>query len=318
MAAKPVDCRWICCVLASKMSMNRHLGDNEAQRHPYRLLEGLLYSSVFISFCGFALTLETYLLAGLPVSWPMAVFVFLATLFTYNLSSVQSIIRRPNQSINRHDPVWGQRHKKELAALGLLSVVAAIGIYFGFGLRVNLWFLLHLALISVGYTVPMLYKRKFVKPLRSVPLLKVFLIAYVWAAVTAMFPLLDAGLEVWQPETLWLFLRRFLFILALALLFDIRDYTYDRDMNTLTFPGWIGVRNTKLLSLGLLLLYALVLLRSGEHGLILWALLASAFGAAVIVWRSAENRPRAYFAILADGAMLLHAGLVLLATVVAG
>ncbi|SFG73625.1 UbiA family prenyltransferase [Pontibacter chinhatensis] len=300
------------------MSLNRDIGIREAERHPRRLLEGLLYSSVFISCCGLALTAETYLLAGLPVSWAMAVFVFLATLFTYNLSSVQSIVRRPRQSINRHDPVWGQRHKRELAVLGLLSIAMAVGVYFWFGLRVDWWFLLHLAIISVGYTVPVLYKQRRVRPLRSVPLLKVFLIAYVWAVVTAMLPLLDAGMDVWQPETLWLFLRRFLFILALALLFDIRDFSYDRNMNTLTFPGWIGVRKTKLLSLGLLGLYMLVVLASGEAGVILWALLASALGAAVIVWRSAENRPRAYFAILADGAMLLHAGLVVLATVVAG
>ncbi|WP_266203426.1 UbiA family prenyltransferase [Pontibacter kalidii] len=300
------------------MSANRDIGIREAERHPYRLLEGLLYSSVFIAFCGFALTVETYLLAELPVSWAMAVFVFLATLFTYNMSSVQSILRRPNQPEKRYDPIWSQRHKKELAVLGLLSIAVAVGVYFWFNLRINLWFVLHLAVISVGYTVPVLYKRRRVRPLRSVPLLKVFLIAYVWAVVTALFPLLDAGLEVWQPEALWLFLRRFLFILALALLFDIRDYAYDRDMNTLTFPGWIGVRNTKRLSLGLLLLYMLVVLASGESGLILGALLASAVGAAIIVWRSAENRPRVYFAILADGAMLLHAGLVLLAMAVAG
>jgi 4-hydroxybenzoate polyprenyltransferase len=300
------------------MSVNRDIGIREAERHPNRLLEGLLYSSVFISLCGFALTVETYLLAGLPVSWAMALFVFLATLFTYNLSSVQSILRRPNQSINRRHTVWSQRHKKELAVLGLLSIAVAAGVYFWSGLRIDLWFVLHLAVISVGYTVPVLYKRRRVKPLRSVPLLKVFLIAYVWAVVTAMFPLLDGGMDVWQPETLWLFLRRFLFILALALLFDIRDYTYDLDTKTLTFPGWIGVRKTKLLSLGLLLLYMGVVLASGERGIILWALLLSAVGAAIIVWRSAENRPRVYFAILADGAMLLHAGLVLLATAVAG
>ncbi|MCX2741941.1 hypothetical protein [Pontibacter anaerobius] len=299
------------------MEVNKRIGEGKMQGQLHQLLEGLLYSSVFISFCGFALTVETYLLARLPVSLPMAVFVFLATLFTYNLSSVQSILRHPSQRVNSQDPVWGQRHKKGLAVLGVLSISAAVVLYFWFDLRVNPWFLLHLALISIGYTVPVLYKRRRVKPLRSVPLLKVFLIAYVWAVVTAVLPLLDAGMEVWQPETVKFFLRRFLFILALALLFDIRDYTYDKGMNTLTFPGWIGVRNTKLFSLGLLLLYVLVLL-SSESGLILWALVASAVGAAVIVWRSAVNRPRAYFAILADGAMLLHAGLVFLATAVVG
>ncbi|RIJ37871.1 UbiA prenyltransferase family protein [Pontibacter oryzae] len=299
------------------MEANRQIGTRPAQPSLYRVLEGVLYSSVFISCCGFALAVETYLLAGLPVSLPMATFIFLATLFTYNLSSVQSILRRPGQRINRQDPAWGQRHKRELAILGLLSISMAVAVYFWFGLRVNLWFLLHLAVISVGYTVPMLYKKQRVKPLRSVPLLKVFLIAYVWAVVTAMFPLLDAGLQVWQPEALALFFRRFVFILALALLFDIRDYTYDRDTNTLTFPGWIGVRNTKRLSLGLLGLYAILLL-SNEAGVVLWALLASTLSAATVVYFSAAHRPRIYYAILADGAMLLHAGLVYAAMASAG
>lgn len=300
------------------MEVNTHTGQSILPPVLHKLLEGLLYSHFFISICGFALTIETYLLARMPISWGMAVFIFFATLFTYNLSSIQSVLRRPRQSINRKDPVWNQRYKKELAVLGLLSISVASIVYLWLGLQINVWFLLHLAVISVGYTVPVLYKNKRIKPLRSVPLLKVFLVAYVWAMVTAVFPLLDAGAAVWQPEALWLFLRRFLFIFALALLFDIRDYSYDRGMNTLTFPGWIGVRNTKLLSMGLLLLYLLVLLGSGESGGILWALMASALGTAVIVWCSSAKRSRLYFAILADGAMLLHAGMVMLATAVAG
>lgn len=277
-----------------------------------RVAEGLLYSSVFISFCAYSLTIETYLLARIPVSVPVATFVFLACLFTYNLSSVQSILRHPKQTSYRNSRVWSQRHKKLLAGTGIASIVAAAVIYFSFRLKLNLWFLLHLALISIGYTIPIIYKAKVVKPLRSVPLLKVFLIAYVWAAVTVLFPLMDAGMQVWERETLLLFLRRFLFILALALLFDIRDYTYDRTTNTLTFPGWIGVQNTRLLSLGLLLLYVLLSINT-ESGVVLWALIGSATGAAMVITLSSETQPRIYYVLLADGAMLFHAGLVYLA-----
>lgn len=278
---------------------------------PVRLLQGLLYSSVFISCCAFSLTVETYLLADLPVSLPVAVFVFLATLFTYNLSSVQSMLRHPGQLINKRHAAWGQRNKKLLAILGLAGIAAAAVIYLGFDLRLNFWFMMHLALISIGYTVPVIYKSRKVKPLRSVPLLKVFLIAYVWAAVTGLFPLMNAGMPIWDTSVLLLFLRRFLFILSLALLFDIRDYNYDRNANTLTFPGWIGVRNTKLLSLGLLFLYMLLLLHT-ETGALLWALISSAIGAATVVLLSSAAKPRIYYALLADGAMLLHAGLVYL------
>lgn len=292
------------------------MNDRMAGVGPYALTERvigwLLYSSVFISCCAFSLTVETYLLAGLPVSLPMAVFAFLATMFTYNLSSVQSVLRHPGQPTYRQSAIFSQRNKKLLAVLGLVSIAGAAVVYIGFGLRMNAWLMLHLALISIGYTVPIVYKAKKVKPLRSVPLLKVFLIAYVWAAVTALFPLMQAGMAVWEPEALLLFLRRFLYILALALLFDIRDYTYDRSTNTLTFPGWIGVRNTKLLSLGLLSIYVLILL-STEQSVVLWALVSSAAAAAVVVSLSSENKPRVYYALLADGAMLLHAGLVYLA-----
>lgn len=81
------------------MEANKSIGEKSVRHRPYRLLEGLLYSSVFISCCAFALAVETYLLAGLPVSLPMAAFIFLATLFTYNLSSLQSILRRPRQTL---------------------------------------------------------------------------------------------------------------------------------------------------------------------------------------------------------------------------
>lgn len=287
---------------------NKHL-TSSTQPLWRRLLEALLYSSVFISLCGLGLTIETYLLAELPVSWPMAAFVFLAVLFTYNLSSIQSILRRPTQPRDTENTAWAQRHKHFLAILGLASIAAAAVVYVYFRLRINVLFMLHLAIISVGYTVPVWYKRRSVKPLRSIPLLKVFLIAYVWATVTALFPLLQADMQVWHQEALWLFLRRFLFILALALLFDIRDYTYDRDTNTITFPGWAGVHTTKLISLGLLVLYVLVLLQT-ESGLVLYALLASAAGAAAVVANSSTQRSRLYYAVFADGSMLLHAALV--------
>lgn len=277
------------------------------------MLEALLYSNVFISFCAFFLTIETYLLAGLPVFLPMAVFVFMATLFTYNLSSIQSILLNPRQLIVQEGQPWGIRHKRLLAITGLISIGAAAVVYFRYGLRINFWFIVHLAVLSVGYTIPIIYKREKVRPLRSIPLLKVFLITYVWAAVTTLFPLMHAEQQVtWSGEVLELFGRRFLFIGALALLFDIRDYSYDRDSQTLTFPGLIGIRNTKLLSLGLLLFYTLLSFLSASGSLLLMLLLGAVVAATVVVL-SAEDRPRIYYALLADGAMLVHAGLVYIA-----
>jgi 4-hydroxybenzoate polyprenyltransferase len=279
-----------------------------------KLFMTILYSSLFISFCGFALTIETYLLAGLPISLPMGAFVFMATLFTYNLSSVQAELARFIYGKKSGGKSWVMRNRKALSILGVLGIVTAIYIYFRFDLNLEIWFLLHLAIISIGYTVPILYRAKQARPLRKIPLLKVFLIAYVWAAVTIFFPLMDAGQDVWNALGMQLFLRRFLYILALALLFDIRDYTYDRSTSILTIPGLIGVQNTKLLSLGLLGIYSFLVFQT-EAGATFIALLLGAAAAAIVVVFSAEYKKRIYYLLLADGVMLLHATLVYVANI---
>lgn len=270
-------------------------------------IEALLYSSVFISLCAFGLTVETYLLTSLPVSLPLAGFVFLATLFTYNTGSVQRMWRGWRAAEDSQS--WILRHQRELAVLAVLSLTGAIALFFVYGLRINLWFVLALALISVGYTVPLGSGRA--KPFRSIPLLKVFLIALVWSAVTVLFPLIDAQ-AVLDGQVLLLWLRRFLFILALALLFDIRDYTYDRRTRTLTFPGLLGADKARLLSLALLALYLMLVLQT-EQGPVLVSLLSGTLVAALIVWNASEEKPRIYYALLADGAMLVHFAFVYLA-----
>jgi 4-hydroxybenzoate polyprenyltransferase len=300
------------------MSQNQQVNTNQKYNYPLqpnvveRLLGSIVYSSVFISCCAFSLTVETYKLTGLSISTPMAAFVFFATLFTYNLSSIYSFLKRPNQKKYKESEQWLQRNKKLLAIAGTVSIIAAVGIYLYFNLSINFWVVFHLALISVGYTVPIVYKSDKVWPLRNIPLLKVFLIAYVWAVVTALFPVMDAGIATWDTQTILLVFRRFLFILALALLFDIRDYAYDRHMKTLTIPGYIGVRNTKLISVLMLTVYALIVIVT-ETGIIQWALITGTVVAAMVVLFADEHKPRVYYAILADGAMLVHAGLVYLA-----
>lgn len=294
----------------------KKLGSQVTSVYPVmeKLFMAVLYSSVFISFCGFALTIETYQLSNLPVSLSMAWFVFMATLFTYNLSSVQATLARFLYGNKSQGKSWVLRNRFALSVLGVVALLVAGFIYFYFNLKVNFWFVLHLAVISIGYTIPILYRARQARPLRKVPLLKVFLIAYVWAAVTVFFPLMDAGIEIWNEQALLLFARRFLFILALALLFDIRDYTYDQTTSILTVPGLIGVQKTKKLSLALLLLNSLLVIGS-ETGATLAALISGVLAAGIVVIFSAEYKKRVYYLLLADGAMLLHAGLVYLVNI---
>jgi 4-hydroxybenzoate polyprenyltransferase len=102
-----------------------------------------------------------------------------------------------------------------------------------------------------------------------------------------------------------LFARRFFFILALALVFDIRDYTKDILSGTRTFPGLFGIKATKILAL-LALAVAGILIPQGVTHVYLLVLTVPTALAALIVWYADETRPDYYFALLADGIMVVQ------------
>jgi len=108
-------------------------------------------------------------------------------------------------------------------------------------------------LLTLFYVYP--GTKKF-KGLRSLPGLKLFVIALVWAGVTVLFPLSASGIALGEGE--WVvFAQRFLLILAITLPFDIRDLQLD-DEQLATLPQTLGVNNSKWV--GLLALSAFVLL----------------------------------------------------------
>ncbi|HSI90167.1 MAG TPA: hypothetical protein VK927_03575, partial [Adhaeribacter sp.] len=111
--------------------------------------------------------------------------------------------------------------------------------------------------------------------------------------------------ELNQSYIAGLLLRRFLFIFALTLLFDIRDFRKDRLARTLTFPGHFGTVFTKVLAVVALFLFV-VLVHFQETGPVQVALYASAAAAGLVVYFSREDRPDAYFSVFADGMMLLQ------------
>lgn len=87
--------------------------------------------------------------------------------------------------------------------------------------------------------------------LRDYGLLKTPLVALVWSVTTVVIPLAD--LPVDTSLMVFLLLRRFLFILSLTIVFEIKDLLHDREHNLQTLPMRLGVTNTKLLAQALLL-----------------------------------------------------------------
>ncbi|GEO06224.1 hypothetical protein AAE02nite_38880 [Adhaeribacter aerolatus] len=183
---------------------------------------------------------------------------------------------------------------------------AALYCFFTAGFyRYNILLLGHLALLSVLYSLPVLPRRGELWPLRHVPLLKIFLIAYVWTCVTVWLPLLAYNQDIFSTEAWLFFLRRFLFILAITIIFDIRDVDRDRATGTVTLPGTIGIKKAKYIAWISLAFFALLvsLIPLQNYRA---ALLLSAGITAYVVWQTHSTNNEYFFSVIADGMMVLQ------------
>lgn len=272
------------------------------------LLDALLYSSTWLALAALGLMWATFLFWRVHIPARLGALIFAATLFLYNLDSVLPYKHGQQAGLSKRKQ-WMQKHRRQLLGLALVAGLGA-GVLFLLDARLRFTlFLGHLGAISVLYSMPLLRRGGRWWALRDLPLLKVFLIAYVWAAVTVWIPALYLGRTLHEPVVLVLFARRFLFILALAFVFDIRDYSKDRRTGTRTFPGVFGVRATKWLALAALLAAAL-LVPAGTPAGHEAALLLPLVVAGLVIWFAEETRPDYYFALLTDGVMLVQFGVV--------
>jgi 4-hydroxybenzoate polyprenyltransferase len=140
-----------------------------------------------------------------------------------------------------------------------------------------------------------------------VPLLKVFLIGGVWSAVTVGLP----ALALHRPlaPLAGLLAQRFCLVSALAIVFDIRDFSRDRLTNLRTMPVVLGLGGAKAVALTLLASSLAIGLARGAPPLVV--LVPSAVAAWVIAV-ARDARGDYFFALVADGVLLVQAAAVFL------
>ena len=278
---------------------------------PLRLLDALLFSSVWLAGAAAAQTATTLCLwpglasgaAGLHV----VVLVFAATLLTYNLDAALPFkYRQPAGASGRK--AWQQQHRPALVALAGAAALSGAYLLLADGWVHFLPVLLPLAALAIGYSWPVLPWRGRWRAIREVPLLKVFLIAGVWTAVTVGLP----ALALHQPlaSVAGLAGQRFCLVTALAIVFDIRDYGRDRAVGLRTFPVLLGVGGAKAVSLAFLAGEMLLGLARAAPPL---AVLLSTGLAATVVLAAEETRGDYFFALVTDGVLLVPPLLYLLA-----
>lgn len=207
-------------------------------------------SSIHVAFAVFALSWVTLLEFGIPYDRAVLYFIFFASITGYNFVKYFGLARFHHRSLTN----W-------LKLIQVFSLMCFIGMcYFALKLElISLVVILGFGVVTFLYAIPFLPNKILYdkhKNLRNVSGLKVYIIALVWAGVTVVLPLLNNHVPL-DTNVVVTGFQRFVFVTVLMFPFEIRDLIYD-SLKLATIPQQIGIKNTKMVGVLLLMLFFLL------------------------------------------------------------
>lgn len=197
-----------------------------------RILSFYVGSSLHVAISVVALTLITLFEFDLPMNTKLLIFIFFGSLTGYNFIKFVSPIIEKKQL-----PTVEKRNTFIFLILSFIGFsIAAVRIKWQILLAT-----LGFGLFTFFYAVPLIQQ----KNLRAMSGLKIFIVAFVWAGVTVLLPVLANKNEL-HADAWMTFVQRILVVIVLMIPFELRDIDVD-DFQLRTVPQQIGIRNTKIL-----------------------------------------------------------------------
>lgn len=270
----------------------------------------LLFSNVFMAVCAVAQGLVTFYLIGSKPLYTILALLFTSTIGIYNFSILLTKPKNPEQS-SLVRVRWFFAHHRLMVTLTIVSILSLVPLFFLISTESRL-LLVFLGVISFCYSLPLftLADQKF--GLRNIPGLKQFLITLVWTMSTVLLPILEAQdmniTNISLRDTTILLAKRFLFIAALTVPFDIRDLFEDRESGLKTIPVVIGEKRAYLFCQFLLAGYIILLFLYKNNGFNtdFFALTLTAFLAGWLIFKSKWQRNEYYYFFYLDGVLILQ------------
>lgn len=211
------------------------------------LLPFFVFSNGVVSLATAALCYGISIQNHIQQPFGYATFIFFSTLLTYNGQRFLKSNQRLHPETNHM--VWVRQHPTLLKSILVSSFVATTVSFFSL---YNGSFL-SLLILGLSGAISLFYIQNIGNfNLRSVPMLKIHLIALIWVIATAFFPLFnESQLSI---NALLFGAIHYIYIIAITIPFDIRDLKYD-DPKYKTIPQLLGFEKAKLLSILFMLLY---------------------------------------------------------------
>ncbi|MEM7104167.1 MAG: hypothetical protein AAF502_13600 [Bacteroidota bacterium] len=267
-----------------------------------QLIDLIIYSNFNIALGAGCMGLQTYLLFFSPLELtPLVFLIFCSTLVIYALHRLIGLPKVQDfLTVERYKVIFERKY--HIWVYAIMAIIGGAYCFFKVSFSVQIA-LVAPAAISLLYVLPILGGKRNLR-LRDFNMIKIYLIAIVWAYVTVLLPAIELE-TIWSPKTWLMFIERALFVFAITLPFDIRDLKVDKHTEVNTIPARIGIQNTIRLAwacLGVFSVLAII-----NYGLLISIpLLVSAISTGVFVYFSAPGRHDYFYSGLLDGTMTLQ------------
>ncbi len=287
-----------------------------------RLEYFIFYGNYFYGFCTVGLAIEASMQQEVALNSPyFYIILYCSTVIFYTVAYIQE---EKTSYVNRRSQWYGENAKMirftQLLLL-ILSILIFLNLLYTFHQNVKFisWPqiipLIFTAAIAMAYYGFSIGKRTV--STRNTGWFKPFVIGWVWAVVVTYLPVLWHQVEAGEHYNLsqinlWYFLKNFMFISLLAILFDIKDFAADHNQKLKTFVVRYGILKTiyfiilPLVLIGFLcfIIFALLL----DFPLIVIIINSIPFILLIIVaWSMQRTKPIIYYLAVIDGLMLLKA-----------
>jgi 4-hydroxybenzoate polyprenyltransferase len=267
----------------------------------------ILFGSIYIAACAVALCMETSLILRLPFNIiSFYCFVFGATLAQYNLH----YLVKEKAVKNSLRLAWSLKHKNTHRVLLFIGIGLILFSFFGFHLH-HFIILAVLGTISILYSFPVIPLGK--KRIKDYGYLKIVTLSLLWTLVTVWFPMVDQKFDTLLFT--FVFIKRFVFMFVLCLVFDVRDIEIDYKERINTVAVILGrKRSYRLASITLVLFMILSMFQYFYHNDLgqLIAMIVSAILTYIIIGISKKNNSDIIYLAGVDGMMLAQPLLVYL------